>query len=147
MNLGDAFRRALKENEDDTTTRLVYADWLDEQGEHEEADRQRKWPAAKAWILRLCQGESARDEESLRSAYQTLMDFGQYVADEDQRTNLTVPEEAVDVLRGHFDEFFENWSIVTGNPLPPHLKQKSFYWECCAVERYWIGGAHAPPEE
>ena len=27
---------------DDEVTRLVYADWLDEHGEHEEADRQRK---------------------------------------------------------------------------------------------------------
>ena len=59
MDQREAFLKALAENEDDTTTRLVYADWLDEQGEHEEADRQRKWPAAKEWLVRFCQGELA----------------------------------------------------------------------------------------
>ena len=54
MNERDAFLEALARNEDDTPTRLVYADWLDEQGEHEEADRQRKWPAAKEWLVRFC---------------------------------------------------------------------------------------------
>lgn len=45
------FLDALAENEDDTTTRLVYADWLEDLGEHEEADRQRRWPAAKARLV------------------------------------------------------------------------------------------------
>src|SRR5205814_1124014 len=53
MNQRNAFLKALAKNEDDTATRLVYADWLDEHGEHEEADRQRKWPAAKEWLVRL----------------------------------------------------------------------------------------------
>jgi uncharacterized protein (TIGR02996 family) len=47
------FLKALAQNEDDTTTRMVYADWLDDRGEHEESDRQRKWPAAKAWLVRF----------------------------------------------------------------------------------------------
>ena len=50
MNEQEVFLKALADNEDDVTTRLVYADWLDDRGEHEEADRQRKWPAAKAWL-------------------------------------------------------------------------------------------------
>jgi hypothetical protein len=75
------------------------------------------------------------------------MAFGQYVVDEPRWTDITVPEEAVETLRGQFDEFFQNWSVVTGIPLPSHLERKSFYWECCAIERYWIGGARAPAEE
>ena len=43
--------------------RLVFADWLDENGEHEEADRQRKWPAAKAWLVRLCRGHNPPSED------------------------------------------------------------------------------------
>ena len=46
----ETFLTMLQENEDDVTTRLVYADWLDDHGEHEEADRHRKWPAAKVWM-------------------------------------------------------------------------------------------------
>jgi uncharacterized protein (TIGR02996 family) len=55
MNDREAFLRALKKNEDDTATRIIFADWLDEHGEHEEADRQRQWPAAKGWLVQFCQ--------------------------------------------------------------------------------------------
>lgn len=54
MSERDEFLRALTENEDDVPLRLSYADWLDESGEHEEADRQRKWPAAKEWFDKFC---------------------------------------------------------------------------------------------
>lgn len=50
MNDQEAFLQALAANEDDVTTRMIYADWLDEHDQPEEADRQRKWPAAKAWL-------------------------------------------------------------------------------------------------
>lgn len=33
----------LGKNREDEVCRLVYADFLDEQGEHEEAERMRKW--------------------------------------------------------------------------------------------------------
>ena len=33
-----AFLKALKKNEDDVTTRLVYADWLDEHGDADRAE-------------------------------------------------------------------------------------------------------------
>lgn len=55
MDERSAFLNALAANEDDETTRLVYADWLDEHGEHDEAARQRAWPAAKAWLVRFAE--------------------------------------------------------------------------------------------
>ena len=38
MSERNAFLKALEENEDDTLTRLVYADWLDEHGQAERAE-------------------------------------------------------------------------------------------------------------
>jgi uncharacterized protein (TIGR02996 family) len=35
---------------DDELVRGVYADWLDERGEHEEADRQRQFVPAERWL-------------------------------------------------------------------------------------------------
>ncbi len=58
------FLKALAQNEDETTTRLVYADWLDERGEHEEADRQRKWPVAREWLVQFCVWNSRYEEIS-----------------------------------------------------------------------------------
>lgn len=51
MSERDAFVKVLTENEDDDVTRLVFADWLDEHDEPEEADRMRRWRASKEWML------------------------------------------------------------------------------------------------
>lgn len=83
MTEQDRFLRALAENEDDTTTRLVYADWLEEHDEYEEADRQRKWPAAKQWLLGLCKEEvSYYGSAPFTIPYEELIAFGHRVVTE-----------------------------------------------------------------
>ena len=138
----EAFLNWLVENEDDITTRLVYADWLDEQGEHEEADRQRKWPAAKEWLARFCK-EIPRYEEF---SYEGLIDFGRRVAKgEGSSGRVYLENEALwDALKTHSQDFWNSWSVVTGIPLPPSLENKGFHhWECCSHEvYYWFG----PPD-
>jgi uncharacterized protein (TIGR02996 family) len=53
---GDSFEQALDERPDDWTLRLVYADWLDDQGEHALARAQRwlaqehKCPANRSFV-------------------------------------------------------------------------------------------------
>ena len=142
----DAFLKALEVDDNDITTRLVYADWLDEQGEHEEAERQRKWPAAKEWLLQSCAQTPDPDTGRISFTYEDLMAFGRqlvegpgaavYVVD-----NLSDIEHAI---LNKLEEFCQNWSVVTG--VPPHLEleKKSFYWQCCDNEEYWIGGAPPP---
>src|SRR5262245_56077100 len=78
VNERAGFLKLLAENEDDTTTRLVYADWLDDHGEHEEADRQRKWPAAKEWFVRFCQknNPSPDDPDERIIPYKELIELG-----------------------------------------------------------------------
>jgi uncharacterized protein (TIGR02996 family) len=138
----EAFLQWLAENEDDTTARLVYADWLDEHGEHEEADRQRKWPAAKEWLVRFCK-ENSRYEEYAKVCYERLLEFGRQVAAEESSSyRVYLDNEALwDALQTHSQEFWKNWSIVTCMPLPPSLEDKGFhYWECCPHEVYfWFG--------
>jgi uncharacterized protein (TIGR02996 family) len=141
----EKFLRALAENEDDTTLHLVYADWLEEQNEYEEADRQRKWPAAKQWLLRLCEQENPESDPSSCS-YEDLIAFGQRVVTE-EGLSVTVGDHMESAIQGKFEEFFQNWSVVTGIPLPSHLEKKSFFSRCCPGEEYWIGGAAPPREE
>ena len=45
-----AFLDAIEKEPRNYSHRYVYADWLDEQGEHEEADRQRKFEKADKWL-------------------------------------------------------------------------------------------------
>ncbi len=72
MNAKEAFETVLQKDEDDTTTRMVYADWLDEHDQPEEADRQRKWPAAKKWLQAYAANISIYDPPDV--AYDNLIE-------------------------------------------------------------------------
>lgn len=146
-----AFEKALAENEDDTATRLVYADWLDEHGQHEEADRQRKWPTAKAWLLKLCEEHFHESEDDNAPEYFTVIDYKDLIqrgwwAFESYLEELEMDDEfdepsmhiscgnnftLCDALRNGSLAFWTNWSIVTGMPLPEDVEAKSSYSCAC----------------
>ena len=138
MNERNGFLKLLAENEDDATTRLVYVDWLDEHGEHEEADRQRKWPAAKEWLVRFCeQNNPAADEED---PYEWIMSYEVLIAS--ARTAVEEDSEWIGVecgnnmsmcsaLETNSKEFWKNFSIITGIPLPPNVETKSGFGCSC----------------
>jgi uncharacterized protein (TIGR02996 family) len=161
MSERNAFLKALAENEDDTTTRLVYPDWLDEHGEHEEADRRRKWPAAKQWLVRFCRKYNPpRDGEALVISYEDLIALGRAAIAQGDEKRALAPDWAkvlIDLYRrfGHGDEelafmfpcgnnegmcqalrdnsrkLWHNWSIVTGIPVPPDIGDKISFACAC----------------
>jgi uncharacterized protein (TIGR02996 family) len=132
VSLRDAFLNALAHNEDDTATRLVFADWLEEHGEHEEADRQRKWPAAKEWLARFCRDHNPPPDHSdpieQVISYEELIETGRATIEEADEwgshffcfTNLTM----CSALRDNSREFWKNWSVVTGIPVPQDVQDK-----------------------
>jgi uncharacterized protein (TIGR02996 family) len=131
-----AFLAALQNDEDDVVTRLVYADWLDESGEHEEADRMRKWPAAKEWLARLCEQNSSPDlEDDIIISYEKLLELGRYAiekAGEGGGFGLWVSHNdgMGTALEANTREFWTNWSIVTGIPVPPDADQRTYVCFC-----------------
>jgi uncharacterized protein (TIGR02996 family) len=131
-----AFLAALEKNEDDTTTRLVFADWLDENGEHEEADRMRKWPAAKEWLVRLCEHNNTADlEEEWIITYEKLVELGRQAMKEAGESGgfgfwATHNDAMCHALATNTREYWTNWSIVTGVPVPPDADQKSYFCAC-----------------
>ena len=137
----DAFLRALAENEDDTETRLVYADLLEENGEPEEAERQRKWPAAKQWLVKFCRETNPPSDEGdpyeMVISYEELIQLGREAMAEREAgseyfgINCGNNETMCDALREHYREFWQNWSIVTGISLPPDaVENASFSCGC-----------------
>ncbi len=76
-------------------------------------------------------------------SYEGLIEFGRRVAKEvGSSKNIGLISEAMwEALRARSQEFWKNWSIVTGIPLPPSLKDKGFHhWSCCPWENhYWFG--------
>ena len=135
-NERNAFLRALAANEDDTTTRLVYADWLDERGEHEEADRMRKWPAAKAWLVRLCEQNNSPDlEEEWIISYEKLLQAGRDAVEKAGESGyftvwVSFNHDLGAALTTNTREFWANWSIVTGIPVPANAEEKTWVCTC-----------------
>jgi uncharacterized protein (TIGR02996 family) len=136
VNERDRFLDALAKNEDDTPTRCVYADWLDEQGDYEEADRQRKWPAAKAWLVRFCQDHNPAPEEDSDEwviSYEELLELGRDAVEgaDNEGFGFSCGNNMgmCDALRANSQEFWQNWSVVTGIPLP-HGSEGTGYFSC-----------------
>jgi uncharacterized protein (TIGR02996 family) len=145
----EVFLQALENDEDDTMTRLVYADWLEERGEHEEADRQRRWPAAKEWLVRFHRDYCADGDEETRSeapddenswsylniSYASLLKLAQKAFETAEEGQIFffcgANESMMDALRANSREFWMNWSIVTGVSLPPDAAEKSRYSCAC----------------
>lgn len=115
MDDREAFLKALKEDEDDETTRLVFADWLEERGEVEEAERQRKWKAAKSWLVEFCEkyGESDSSEEE-RICFRHFAQICRDSCDGDFEIDCGPFERLSMAIDSNFLEFWENWTIYSG---------------------------------
>ena len=129
----ETFLKALEKNEDDVTTRMVYADWLEENGEHEEADRQRKWPAAKAWLVAFAgDGVDEDSTDEYQMPYAVLLDRARESADEGEFSFSCYTNESMsDNLNKQRVEFWKNVAIVLGIQLPDDLEDKAWFGCAC----------------
>jgi uncharacterized protein (TIGR02996 family) len=110
MNDREAFLAALAANEDDVTTRMVYADWLDEHDEPEEADRMRKWPAAKAWLINYAAGVSPYDAD-----YGNVHAYEKFMENVNEGTIFYHGSDCHSASEvEHADELYANLTILTG---------------------------------
>lgn len=124
MDEADAFLKGLDENEDDDELRMVYADWLEELGEYEEAERQRLWPDAKAWLMNFAaehpEHQPYEDSDwtpTFGISYADLLRLGEHCLESDF-VSFGADDGLMEDVASVFDEFMKNWSIVTGVPLP-----------------------------
>lgn len=137
-----AFLDTLTANEDDTATRWIYADWLDEQNEHEEADRMRKWPAAKAWMVEFAAslgGTGVDDDEEnyygpyREITYEDVIQAGRdFVANDDYFV-----QQGSELARSRMHEagtkelYWRNWSVLTGIAVDDKTKQGTVFSCSC----------------
>jgi uncharacterized protein (TIGR02996 family) len=120
MNEREGFLAALAADEDDAEARLVFSDWLDEHGKHEEAGRQRRWPAAKAWLVdfaarcgQTCAGYGGAEEDWREITYADVVKAGADYVDSDYTDHFVQvgSETARDIMSDDAVRraYWENW--------------------------------------
>jgi uncharacterized protein (TIGR02996 family) len=133
VNDRDAFLVALRDQEDDITTRMVYADWLDDHGEHEEADRQRKWPAAKEWLVEFAKQFSDEWDEDVYLTpvtYEKLIELGHKGLSQGH-VICGNNDSLWYALEQNSKDFWMKWSIVTGVVVPDDTAGQMSYSCAC----------------
>jgi uncharacterized protein (TIGR02996 family) len=140
---GEAMRAYLAEHEDDELARAQYADWLEENGQDDEAGRQREWPMAKARLREMCErgsrgywdsddSDDGNDDDYYTMSYPRLMRLAGEAAERDDYSfNCGASEGVQDELNANRAQFWRDWSIVTGIPVPPDVEDRGYFSCSC----------------
>lgn len=106
------FLAAIKAEPENETHRLVFADWLDEHGEHDEAERQRTYPEAHRWLDDFAALVGLEFRQVLRAGYSPVTQYRR--------------SSAQDYLYGHdqrLELYWKYWEVVTGDTAPVEKKK------------------------
>lgn len=137
----EGFLRAIAANPDDHLKREIYADYLDDRGEVEEADRMRKWKHSRDWVQNLIAGSGwtyAQFMEAADEAYREWKEEyeGRLLVD---RTEGIAPYMSVGDdtnfsrrLNDHSEEFWaDHYYVLTGNRVPREVARESYFSCAC----------------
>ena len=138
----DDFLKIISENPTDYVHRNIYADWLDEHGEHEEADRQRKYEASDKWMIDFASQHSSGGDEWYGPFHQYTKDdlleaaMSALEAEREGDWWNGLVQQGSDSLRDALweeetrNKFWEHFSILTGYSLAEEEKKNVTPFSC-----------------
>jgi uncharacterized protein (TIGR02996 family) len=133
----EAFERAIKDNPMDRDTRLVFADWLEENGFDDEAAVQRAWTAerhreAEAYLEHFAEECSGGHDREVVTTVDDLLEIGNIILDAKKpkwkfHDMIHLNHDTPDVAYGEgLRKFWESFEVVTGRPVPDDRREESF---------------------
>ena len=114
-----AFLAAIEADRYDWTTRKVFADWLEEHGEDDEAAIHRRWTPEK---------ESEAEEYLSRFADECEMDYETLLEQAKNEGGLYLGSDTPDIAYDLTD-FWRHYEVVTDSVVPD-AKRESFHVSC-----------------
>ncbi len=112
----EAFLAAIEKEPENYLHRYVYADWLDEHGEHDEATRQRAFEQADKWLRKFADSYSIDYAELVDGAASGM---GGCFGDDDGPQAMRTPE------------FWESLEVVTGKSFPVDHRENTYFRCAC----------------
>lgn len=135
------FEKMIKDDPYDFVTRKVFADWLDEHDETELANKHRNWTIEKqeAWewlenCATKCSGTRYyfKEEELMPNenpiSIEELIHAAHKYLDSGECLYLPMNTEGI---RSDDDEFWANFSLVTGREVGPEVERREFIRCAC----------------
>lgn len=127
MDLKDriAFENALVLNKYDQTTRLIFADWLEEYGFDDEAvfhrEWTKEWQKSKDWLEEFARDNIPLGYDFMMESAENIIKTGYaYIGDDDAK-------DAIDRNR---EEFWKHYEVVMKTEVDEDIKERYFSCSC-----------------
>jgi uncharacterized protein (TIGR02996 family) len=135
MNDRQAFLAAIQAEPLDHLLRCVFADWLDEHGEVEEANRQRQWVAAYEYLANNFVSYYGYEEGAEGPAHVlALQEIEYFVRSLVEEGGICFGSESL--VENMWDEtmraeFYRSLEIVTGTTILPEVRERAGFRCAC----------------
>lgn len=138
MDDRQAFLAAIEAEPLNHLLRCIFADWLDERGESDEADRQRAWVGAFEYLLNNfldCYVEYGEEEDREPTSFADAMkeiEYWQTSLTEDGGICFADTESPLKLYdMADRNEFYRNLEIVTGVKVTPESRERASFRCAC----------------